>query len=151
MHPEVFSLIISPVDIYSVRLRRHLIFIPAKEHSTKVLYFFIAIIAISLGAALGYAIFTLQDIPQVAYLETYRPNATSKVYSEDGEVIGEFFLEKRTPVRLQEIPKHLRDAFIAVEDSRFYSHTGIDFAGIARALWVDLKAGDIVEGASTIT
>lgn len=128
-----------------------MIFLPAKEHSTKVLYFFIAIIAISLGAALGYAIFTLQDIPQVAYLETYRPNATSKVYSEDGEVIGEFFLEKRTPVRLQEIPKHLRDAFIAVEDSRFYSHTGIDFAGIARALWVDLKAGDIVEGASTIT
>ncbi|MDH4099243.1 MAG: PBP1A family penicillin-binding protein [Nitrospirota bacterium] len=49
------------------------------------------------------------------------------------------------------MPKHLKQAFIAVEDSRFYTHTGVDFEGIMRALWVDIRAREIVEGASTIT
>ena len=84
---------------------------------------------------------------EVSYLEEYRPNTSSKVFSRDGEIIGEFFIEKRTPIHLREMPEHLKQSFIAVEDSRFYTHTGVDFEGIMRALWVDIRAREIVDRA----
>ena len=54
-----------------------------------------------------------------------------------------------TPV--DQIPKHVRDAFVAAEDARFYTHGGIDYLGIARAAWANLRAGHVVQGGSTIT
>lgn len=77
--------------------------------------------------------------------------ATTQVVTEDGEYAGRLYQENRQLVQLKEIPTHVQEAFIAIEDQRFYSHAGIDFRAVVRAVYRDLIAFDKVEGASTIT
>ena len=104
------------------------------------------------GAA-GYVAYQqlATDLPDVAALEDYQPSLVTEVYDRHEELIAEFFVEKRRLVHLTEIPAHVRHATIAAEDSRFYSHGGVDYIGIGRAAWVNLRAGTTREGASTIT
>jgi penicillin-binding protein 1A len=90
-------------------------------------------------------------LPDVTELESYRPSLVTKVYARDGELIADFFIERRFLVPLEQIPLYMRQATIAVEDARFYSHGGVDLIGILRALWVNFRAGEVREGASTIT
>jgi penicillin-binding protein 1A len=92
-----------------------------------------------------------RDLPQLAELENFQPSLVTKIYAQNGELIGDFFIEKRFLVPLEEIPLHVQQATIAVEDSRFYSHSGIDLVGILRATLVNFRAGEVKEGASTIT
>jgi len=88
---------------------------------------------------------------EVAALATYRPSVVTRVYADDGEtVIGEFALEKRIPLRYDEIPPVLKNAVLAVEDVRFYDHIGIDPIRIVGAGWKTLTT-DKVEGGSTLT
>jgi penicillin-binding protein 1A len=88
---------------------------------------------------------------EVAALATYRPSVVTRVYADDGEtVIGEFALEKRIPLRYEEIPPVLKNAILAVEDVRFYDHIGIDPIRIVGAGWKTLTT-DKVEGGSTLT
>ena len=91
------------------------------------------------------------DLPDVAALGQYQPSLVTEVYDRHEQLIAEFFVEKRRLVHLTEIPMHVRHATIAAEDSRFYSHGGVDYIGIGRAIWVNLRAGTTREGASTIT
>ncbi|RMD59148.1 MAG: penicillin-binding protein 1A [Nitrospirae bacterium] len=107
--------------------------------------------AIISGISIGYLYWIITDLPAVTALEHYRPVESSKLYSEDGVLLGEFYVEKRTFIPLRELPAHVKNAFIAIEDERFYEHPGVDIFGILRALWVDIKAGTIVQGGSTIT
>src|SRR5687767_11306506 len=88
---------------------------------------------------------------EVAALATYRPSVVTRVYADDGEtVIGEFALEKRIPLKYDEIPQVVKNAILAVEDSRFYDHVGIDPIRIIGATWKNLTT-DKVEGGSTLT
>jgi penicillin-binding protein 1A len=88
---------------------------------------------------------------EVAALATYRPSVVTRVYADDGEtVIGEFALEKRIPLKYEEIPPVLKNAVLAVEDVRFYDHIGIDPIRIVGAAWKNLTT-DRVEGGSTLT
>jgi penicillin-binding protein 1A len=88
---------------------------------------------------------------EVAALATYRPSVVTRVYADDGEtVIGEFALEKRIPLKYEEIPPVLKNAILAVEDVRFYDHIGIDPIRIAGAGWKTLTT-ERVEGGSTLT
>ena len=89
--------------------------------------------------------------PSIASLEQYVPKQTSKVYAADGRFISELGLERRTLVRVNDIPKHVRDAFIIVEDRRFYSHSGIDYYRIAGAAARNVIARRYAQGFSTIT
>lgn len=107
--------------------------------------------SIGLGAAGGMVYVYLQDLPPISKLEEFEPSLITNVYSEEGELIGEFFEEKRILVNYSDLPKHLINAIVAKEDRRFYQHNGIDFYGIARALIANLKSGKHTEGASTIT
>jgi len=93
----------------------------------------------------------LSTLPSIRVLEEYRPGIITKIYDTNGQLIGQFAEERRILIPLSSVPKNLLDATIAVEDSRFYRHCGIDFPGIMRALWMNLKARKIVEGGSTIT
>lgn len=77
--------------------------------------------------------------------------STTKIESADGEIIGRIYEENRTPVSIDAIPDHVEQAFIAIEDRRFYEHTGIDIRSILRAVYRDIIAMDTVEGGSTIT
>ena len=88
---------------------------------------------------------------EVASLATYRPSVVTRVYADDGEtVIGEFALEKRIPLKYDEIPPVMKNAILAVEDARFFDHVGIDPIRIIGAAWKNLTS-DKVEGGSTLT
>src|SRR5712664_1433273 len=91
------------------------------------------------------------SLPSVSQLERFDASEGTKVYDDNDELITEFHVERRIFVPLAQIPKALRDAIIATEDARFYSHHGVDPTGIARAVYQNFRRGRIVEGGSTIT
>ncbi|MCP2519797.1 PBP1A family penicillin-binding protein [SCandidatus Aminicenantes bacterium Aminicenantia_JdfR_composite] len=105
------------------------------------------ITGIFLGAFLAYE----QGLPPVSALEEFKPNIITTVYSDNGEVIGEFALEKRIEISYEEIPDILKKAILAAEDPKFYRHFGIDIKAIIRSIKVDLLAGKPLQGGSTIT
>ena len=98
----------------------------------------------------GYYYIT-RDLPRLESVKDFRPPAVSSVYARDGTLVGEFFSERRYPVKIKEIPPHVRNAFLAAEDSSFYSHPGIDILSILRAVKENLMEGRAKQGASTIT
>ena len=104
--------------------------------------------ALTLGALLWYY---AQDLPDLNQLQNYQPSLVTQVYSHDKHLIGQFFIERRILTPLHQIPEHFRRAVIAVEDVRFFEHPGLDYIGILRAAWTNLRRGGKVEGASTIT
>ena len=99
----------------------------------------------------GAYLYFSRDLPKFIAIQEYAPNTVTKVYSVKGELIDEFFLERRIIVPLSQIPSHLIKAFMAAEDARFFEHKGVDLKGILRALVSDIRAGKIVQGGSTIT
>jgi 1A family penicillin-binding protein len=111
----------------------------------------LGLISVAIGVSIGLIAVQSADLPEISVLEKYRPSATSRVFSDDGELIAEFYMQKRYPVSLDQIPAIVKQAFLDVEDPRFYSHSGIDLVGIMRAMLHNLKAGRIEQGGSTIT
>lgn len=103
------------------------------------------------GATAGAFLALTRDLPQIRELENFEPSAATRIYSSDQVLLAELFLEKRTPVPMNQIPTTLKSALIATEDRHFYTHSGIDLKGIIRAVVKDIMAGQFVEGASTIT
>ena len=89
--------------------------------------------------------------PPVQILDTYTPRQTSKVYAADGRFVAEIGLERRTLVKIGEIPKIVRDAFVITEDKRFYNHSGIDWIRVPGAALRNLRSGSWEQGFSTIT
>jgi len=108
------------------------------------------IIAGSLSAG-GFFYVVTKDLPSVKSLREYTPSLVTRVWSDDNKLIGEFYIEKRVLVPLKNTPVFLKEAVIAVEDDSFYSHRGLDYKGIMRAFWVNLRSLDIKQGGSTIT
>ena len=103
------------------------------------------------GIVAAYQLNYSRAANEVAALATYRPSFVTRVYADDGEtVIGEFALEKRIPLKYEEIPQVMKNAILAVEDVRFYDHVGIDPIRIIGAAWKNLTT-DKVEGGSTLT
>src|SRR5499427_8431496 len=92
-----------------------------------------------------------RSLPSVTALETLQPIQGTKIYDDNDEPITELHVERRILVPLTQIPQSLRDAILATEDRRFYSHWGIDPIGVARAIVQNYRRGRIVEGGSTIT
>ena len=92
-----------------------------------------------------------KDLPALEQLGTYQPSLVTQVYSIDQRLIGQFFIERRILTPVAEIPERLRRAVIAVEDVRFFEHPGLDYIGMLRAVWTNVRRGGKVEGASTIT
>ena len=103
------------------------------------------------GGMLGLFMALTQDLPQIRALESFKPSATTRIYSLENDLLAELYVEKRSPVALDKIPEFLKKALIATEDRNFYNHSGIDLKGILRAIVKDLLAGEFVEGASTLT
>ncbi len=110
---------------------------------------------VGLGLALGLVVSLLQwadrRIPSPHRLRDIRQPVTSVVYDRNGQLIHEFFRENRVLVPLAEIPRTLIDGVLATEDRKFYSHWGLDVAGITRAALENLRSGRRSQGGSTIT
>ncbi len=113
--------------------------------------FILLFTAIACGSIAGMFLFMIRDLPQIRSLETYTPSAITRIYSTDNKLLAELYREKRDPVPLDKIPEYLQKALITAEDRQFYTHSGIDLKGIARAIITDILAGGFVQGASTIT
>jgi penicillin-binding protein 1A len=108
-------------------------------------------IVLLLLAFAGYFFYLLAALPKVDRLADYRPPIVSQVFGEDGSLVGEFYLERRTVVPVNKMPKRLIQAFVSAEDSNFYQHKGIDYFGILRAATKNIISFRKKEGASTIT
>jgi len=106
--------------------------------------------AVGVGALWAFTILP-RSLPSVTALETLQPVQGSRIYDDNDEPMTELHVERRIFVPLAQIPPALRDAIIATEDRRFYSHWGVDPIGIARAVVQNYRRGRIVEGGSTIT
>ena len=114
----------------------------------------LSIVGLAIAGALlvVYAlIFINPRLPSLDLITDYRPKVPLRIYSADNVLLGEFGEEKRSLVKLEDIPADMKNAVLAIEDYRFYEHGGIDYIGIARALVTDVLRGSASQGASTIT
>ncbi|MBI3355980.1 MAG: PBP1A family penicillin-binding protein [Nitrospirae bacterium] len=117
-----------------------------------ILLGFVACAIIGVTTSAGVIWHFSQDLPSLDLLQSYQPSLVTTVYSDDRQPIGQFFIERRILTPLAEIPKTLTQAVIATEDARFFEHPGLDYVGMLRAAWTNIRhGGRKVEGASTIT
>lgn len=92
------------------------------------------------------------DLPSTAELRRgYRPPQVTRILARDGSTLAELFTERRTVVKVTELPPHVKLAVLAAEDANFYEHAGLNYLGIARAFVVNLRSARTRQGASTIT
>ncbi len=106
---------------------------------------------IGTGTVLGILWQVTRDLPTFDSFQDYQPSLVSRVYADNGELIGQFYIERRLYTPIAQIPENLTQAVIAVEDTRFLEHPGLDIVGIGRAAWTNLRKGGRFQGASTIT
>ncbi|MBF0189857.1 MAG: PBP1A family penicillin-binding protein [Magnetococcales bacterium] len=112
----------------------------------------IFMLLVGIGVAWGVYQHFSEGLPTLKSLADYRPNLLTRVYARDYQLMGEFYIQRRLFIPRSEMPQRLIDALLAIEDSRFYQHPGIDMTGIIRATVTNLKAGGRkLQGASTIT
>ena len=105
------------------------------------------------AAALGILYFLIAPkLPDVETLRTVELQEPMYVYARDGRLMALFGETRRYPVNIEDVPLRLKQAFLAAEDARFYQHHGVDFKGVARAVWLLATTSDKrVPGGSTIT
>jgi penicillin-binding protein 1A len=97
------------------------------------------------------AVIVFPTLPSLEVLTDYQPKVPLRVYSVEGDLIGEFGEERRAVVKIDSVPKAMRDAILAAEDERFYQHGGVDYVGVMRAAMSNFVSGGARQGASTIT
>jgi len=114
----------------------------------------LALVTVAALVVVGYVWQVTRDLPSVQNLQNYSPPVTTRVYAGDGTLLGEYAHERRIFVPIAFVPKRVVDAFTSAEDRNFFSHPGIDPAGIMRAAVKDVfnvMQHKRLEGASTIT
>ncbi|MBC7360671.1 MAG: PBP1A family penicillin-binding protein [Candidatus Aminicenantes bacterium] len=120
-----------------------------------LLLIFVLSIALMLGGMFGAYLVIRENLPSVAELEQMKPKIISVVYSDSGQPVKEFAVERRIQVPYEKIPLVLKQAIIATEDPRFFAHKGIDYRGILRAIKEDIFRVMLgkrrLHGGSTIT
>jgi penicillin-binding protein 1A len=135
------------IDTFAERFRTYF-----RQHTFVALLLLTAVAGSMFGATVAYQSSLTEEARQVRALVDYRPSVVTKVYASDGRtVIGEFAMERRIPISYNDIPSDMRNAILAIEDSRFSKHIGVDPLGIARAAVKNFAAGRTVEGGSTLT
>ena len=96
-------------------------------------------------------VYLAPDLPSSESMRKVELQIPLRVYTRNGALMAQIGEQRRIPVTYQEIPLIVKQAFLAAEDERFFTHHGIDFPGVMRAIFVDLLSGDRTQGASTIT
>ena len=128
------------------------------DRQTKILGYVERVVLVGLlltallgGLVYGLVLSSVANRDEMALLASYRPSTPTRLYDRNGEVFAELYLHRQDLVRLEDIPPHVVQAFLAVEDDNFFHHFGLDFAGIFRAAVKNVLAGRIVQGGSTLT
>src|SRR5919107_921987 len=112
---------------------------------------FLASFVVGLGYAAWALVCRAGACPSADVLEQYQPRQTSKLYAADGRFVAELGLERRTLLKIDQIPPLVRNAFVLTEDKRFYDHSGVDWKRVPGALLTDIRRRSFAEGFSTIT
>ncbi len=107
--------------------------------------------ALVAGLVFGVIVASIAEGKELSLLASYRPTTPTRLYDRNGEVFAELYRHKQDLIRYQDIPPHVVETFLMVEDNNFFHHFGIDFPGIARAMIKNLLAGRVVQGGSTLT
>ncbi|HEX8723632.1 MAG TPA: PBP1A family penicillin-binding protein [Pyrinomonadaceae bacterium] len=128
---------------------------PRRRHLRRFWFPAVLLLALSAGGLTGivlaYSLNYSRAAEEVKALATYRPSVVTRVYADDEEtLIGTFALERRIPLKFEEIPPNVQNAILAVEDARFFEHKGIDPVRIMGAVWKNVTTGSR-EGGSTLT
>jgi len=111
----------------------------------------IAVIIIGMLAVLSFVIILSKNLPSIEQLENYNPDLVTRIYSADGKVLNELFIQKRVFVELDKIPTHMQNAVVASEDRRFYDHWGLSLRSVARAIVINTLSMSYRQGFSTLT
>ena len=119
-----------------------------KRHLAPIFISIFLVIGVLFGAVYLYAEIALPDVSVLNDVHMQQP---LRIYSADGKLMAEYGVKRRTPVTTKEVPPLLIQAILATEDSRFYSHSGVDVIGVVRAAIAVITTGRKVQGASTIT
>lgn len=119
-----------------------------KNENHRTRYIILGVAAIFVIAFVAYV---YSGLPSLEEFENPRPVLASKVFSADGELIGQYFIENRIETDMDSLPQHLIDALIATEDRNFYDHWGVDMPRFAKAMVKNVFSLSLKEGASTIT
>ncbi|SVC95019.1 uncharacterized protein METZ01_LOCUS347873, partial [marine metagenome] len=98
-----------------------------------------------------YLFILSRNLPSIEELQRFNPEQVSKILSADGKVIKELFIHKRDVVKISQIPQELRHGLLAMEDRKFFEHSGLSFQSLARAVIVNILTMSRSQGASTIT
>ncbi|MEF8889171.1 MAG: transglycosylase domain-containing protein, partial [Desulfohalobiaceae bacterium] len=109
------------------------------------------LVILVVGAGAGLFYWAASELPTIKQITDYNPPLTTTIYSRKNKTLGYLSKENRFLRSKDQMPRHVRRAFLAAEDSGFYEHGAIDFMGILRAAIKNLRAGRIVQGGSTIT
>jgi len=118
--------------------------------------FTLGLLLIVAGAVVAIGVFNHygKDLPDYSYLKDYQPPTLTRIYADDGRMMATIAEEQRVFVPIRAIPKRVIAAFLSAEDQDFYQHNGVDYAGIARAILINVQnmgQGRHPNGASTIT
>jgi penicillin-binding protein 1A len=132
------------LELFSVT-KRYLVLI------SRICVALVALIALFAFANVCAYVYLRPALPDVGSLRDVQLQVPLRVYTRDGRLIAAIGDQRRIPVRYDQLPKKLIQAFLATEDDRFFQHHGVDWQGILRAALANLKAGGIRQGASTIT
>lgn len=126
---------------------------PKKKHTFLKLFFSLCVIGVIGGGLAAYGVYrwATNDLPSFSKVADYRPAQVTTVLARDGSLIGELYREKRYVVSMNEMTPLLPKAFLAVEDSEFYEHPGVNLTAIFRAFVANVKSGSHSQGGSTIT
>jgi len=122
-----------------------------KRHLWKFLLAFLALLA-GVGAVGAHLL--LADLPSPDTLYEHQTGASSRILDREGRLLYEIadpHAGRHVPVPLEEIPLYCRQATVATEDANFYTNPGVDLRGILRAVWINLRGGEVLAGGSTIT
>src|ERR1700688_994102 len=117
----------------------------------RVAFILLLLGSIAVGATAGLLFVDSSDLPQIHALEDFQPDVVTELYADDGQVIGNFALQRRVLLSYEQYPQVLKDSILTPEDQHFEKHWVVDFTLVAGAAWKYLLARRVVEGASTIT
>src|SRR6202166_2391863 len=117
----------------------------------RVAFILLLLASIAIGTLAGLWFVYSSDLPQIRALEDFQPDVVTELYADDGQVVGNFALQRRVLLTYEQFPPVLKDAILTTEDQHFEEHWGVDFTRVAGAAWKDIVSHRVVEGASTIT
>src|SRR5580658_10343944 len=106
----------------------------------RVAFILLLVGAIAVGAVAGLLFVYSSDLPQIHALEDFQPDVVTELYADDGQVIGNFALQRRVLLTYEQYPQFLFDAIVTTEDQHFEEHWGVDFTRVAGAAYKDLVA-----------